>query len=86
MTLECKLALIILACYFDMHKHIGGFAMDFCKLQEIAKDLSQKVSRFQLAQLKEEAEQGRGELAGLTRFEREEITRLYERDRLKRSG
>ncbi len=59
--------------------------MDFKGLQKKARNLSRKVSRFQLAQLKEQAEQGKGvELSGLTRYERGKVTGLYERERERR--
>lgn len=58
--------------------------MDFSKLQRMTKSLSRGTSRFQLAQLEKEAEQGKGKLAGLTRFEMAELTKLYERERLDR--
>lgn len=58
--------------------------MNFSKLQKLADKLSQEISRFQLAQLEKDAEQGRGELAGLTRFEIGELTRIYEKIRLER--
>ncbi len=58
--------------------------MNWTKLHEKAKDLSQRVSRFQLAELEKQAEQGAGELAGLTRFEIGELTRLYEREKEER--
>lgn len=58
--------------------------MDFLKLQRMADDLEGRTSPFQLAQLKKAAEQGEGELAGLTRFEMAELTRLYERKRQER--
>jgi len=51
------------------------------ELHEKARNLSKKVSRFQLAQLKEDAEKGKGELAGLTRFERGDLTDLYEKEK-----
>jgi len=55
--------------------------MDFSKLQRIANGLSLGTSRFQLAQLKREAEQGKGKLASLTRFEMAQLTQLYEHER-----
>lgn len=55
--------------------------MEFQEMLKKADDLSRTVSRFHLAQLEKEAEHGRGELAGLTRFEIGEITRLYEKGR-----
>ncbi len=53
----------------------------FTEIVRMARNLSQRVSRFQLAQLMQEAERGRGELSRLTRFERGELERLYERER-----
>lgn len=55
--------------------------MNWTQLQEKAKDLSRRISRFQIAELKKQAEQGMGELAGLKLFQLGELTRLYERER-----
>lgn len=54
--------------------------MDFRALQEKAQSLL-GISRFQLAQYKKKAEHGMGPLAGFTRFEIAEITRLFEKVR-----
>lgn len=41
------------------------------------------VSRFQLAEYKREAEQNKGPLAGLTRWDIGQITRTYEHRRMR---
>ena len=42
---------------------------------------SRGVTRSQLARIEREALQGNGELAGLNRGEREQVKRLYEKNR-----
>lgn len=43
--------------------------------------VTEGVSRFQLAELMQQAEEGKGGLAKLTRFERGQLTDAYERAR-----
>ncbi len=56
--------------------------MDFQTLKRV-KSL-QGLSRFQIAELKKQAEQGKGILSGLTRFEIAEVVNSYEKEREKR--
>jgi hypothetical protein len=56
----------------------------YTDLYDLANRLSNTISRYQLGQLKQDARQGEGVLAGLSRYQIGEVERLYEKIRLER--